>query len=138
MGAGSNQRFPQRQCLIIRIRDECVQKFTAVAKSGGELIERFQICAGRVSHLQLPNFAEFSRENGMLLGFAADDIDVFQPGPAIKPQVREILPEKSEAFAEKEDRDQRENNDRDQRIAAEECFDRCLGRQATTARSIIG
>jgi hypothetical protein len=46
----------------------------------------------------------------------------------IKSKVRQVLSEESETFPEKENRDQREDNDRNQRIAAEERLDPLLER----------
>ena len=47
----------------------------------------------------------------MRIGLLAHDIDVFQSSLAIEPDVGQVLSEKSEALAEKENRDERENND---------------------------
>ena len=60
----------------------------------------------------------------MLRGLGADDVDVFQAGPAIKPQIGQILAEKSKAFSKKKNRDQRQNDDRDERVTAEKGLDR--------------
>ena len=109
--------------MIVGVRDQCIQKLAAVAEVGGELIECSEICAGHVAHFKLPDLAEFARECGVLLRLIANDVDIFQAGVAIEPEARQILPEKSKAFAKKKDRNQGEDNDRDQRVAAEERFD---------------
>src|SRR5436853_7225842 len=70
----------------------------------------------------------------MLLRFTANDVDVFQSRAAIKTEIREILSEKSDALAEKKNRDQREHDNRDQRVASEEGFDQRLARQPPPAR----
>ena len=55
-----------------------------------------------------------------------DDIHIFKAGLPIKSKVRQVLSKESETFPEKENRDQREDNDRNQRIAAEERLDPLL------------
>jgi len=69
----------------------------------------------------------------MRLSLGADDVDVFQTGAAIEPKVRQILTEKSKALAKEENCDQRQDNDCDKRIAAEEPFDRRFCGQPMTA-----
>ena len=58
----------------------------------------------------------------------ANDVDVFEAGLTVEPQVRQVLPEEAEAFAKKKNRDQREDDDRDERIPAEENLDGLLDR----------
>ena len=64
----------------------------------------------------------------------ANDIDVFEARLAVEPQVREVLPKKPEAFAEKKNGDQRENDDRDERVPAKERLDGLLNRVLGAAR----
>jgi hypothetical protein len=54
---------------------------------------------------------------------APDDIDVFEAGLAIEPKVRQVLSEEAETFAKKENRDQGEDDDRNESVAAEERLD---------------
>jgi hypothetical protein len=54
---------------------------------------------------------------------AANDVHIFEAGLTIKPKVREVLSEKAKTLAEEEDRDQGEDDDRNERVAAEKCLD---------------
>jgi hypothetical protein len=47
----------------------------------------------------------------------AHDVDVFETGAAIQPDVAQILPEKPETFAEKKDGDEPQNDNGDERVA---------------------
>ena len=69
----------------------------------------------------------------MGLGLTADDVHIFQTGATIEPKVRQILTKKSKALAKEENCDQRQDNDCDKRIAAEEPFDRRFCGQPMTA-----
>ena len=60
----------------------------------------------------------------MTLGLIPNDVDVFQTGAAIEPKIRQVLAEKSKALAKEENCDQGEDHNRNQRVAAEERFDR--------------
>ena len=59
----------------------------------------------------------------MLFGFRSNDVDVFETRLPIQPQIRQILAEKTEALAKKENSNQRQNDDGNERIAAEESSD---------------
>ena len=125
----------QRARLIAEIRDETVQLSRRIAEGAGKLIEWrergvdwFGAGPGELRHPRLAQaqFAQAARKGGVLLGTSADNIDIFQPGGAVEPQIGEILPKEAIAFAEKENCDQREDDDRDQGIAAEVSFDQLL------------
>ena len=60
----------------------------------------------------------------MLLGLRSNDIDVFEASGAIEPQIAQVFPEKTEAFAEQENGDQSEDHNRDDRIATEKVLNR--------------
>src|SRR5437016_8642795 len=66
----------------------------------------------------------------MGVGGVTHDIDVFEPGAAIQPDVTQILPEKPETFAEKKDGDEPENDNGDERVAAEKGLDEIVGAPA--------
>ena len=59
----------------------------------------------------------------MSVGRVPHNIDVFETGPTIKADVGQILPEKSETFAEKKDCDEPENNNGDERVAPKKALD---------------
>ena len=119
-------------------------RFSAVSlKVGRELIE------GRESGVDLferdlpffhgANFAQtdlaqLARERLMLGGNRANDIDVFEAGLAVETKVRQVLAEESEAFAEKENGDQGEDDDGDERVAAEEGLDALFDGRLRPAR----
>ncbi|HEX8490192.1 MAG TPA: hypothetical protein VF626_04170, partial [Chthoniobacterales bacterium] len=69
----------------------------------------------------------------MFCGNAADDVDVFKPGVPIEPEVGEVLTEKSEAFAEKENRDQGEDDHGYEGVAAEKRLNALLDRSLSAA-----
>jgi len=60
----------------------------------------------------------------------AHDVDVFETGAAIQPDVAQILPEKPEPFAEKKDGDERENDNGDERVAPKKGLDEIVGAPA--------
>jgi hypothetical protein len=64
------------------------------------------------------------------IGGVTHDIDVFEAGVAIQPDVAQILSEKSETFAEKKDSDEPENNNGDERVTPEEGLDEIVGTPA--------
>ncbi len=66
----------------------------------------------------------------MSVGRFAHDVDVFETGAAIQPDVAQILPEKPETFAEKKDGDERQNDNGDERVAAEKGLDEIVGAPA--------
>src|SRR5260370_24707693 len=115
-----------------RVRNERVQKSSAVAKCRGKLIEGLEAAAARNgSRFLQPDLAQLARKGRMGLGLSTDDVHIFQSGATIEPKVRQVLTEKSETLAKKETRDQRAHDDRNQRVAAAEGFDRRFGRQST-------
>src|SRR4029077_11341385 len=123
------------QRLIIRVGNKRVQKVAGVTERARELIER---CERRVPRLRThslqSDIAQLTRERSMFARLRADDVDVLQAGVTIESQVAEVLTEKAEAFAKKKNRDQRQNDDRDQRVTAEECLDGSFSGYATTPR----
>ena len=58
------------------------------------------------------------------------DIDVFETGAAIQPDVAQILSEKPETFAEEKDGDEPKNDDGDERVAPKKGFDKIVGTPA--------
>jgi len=64
------------------------------------------------------------------VGRVAHDVDVFETGAAIQPDVAQILPEKPEALTEKKDRDERQNDDGDERVAPEKGLNEMVGTPA--------
>jgi hypothetical protein len=64
------------------------------------------------------------------VGRVAHDVDVFETGVAVQPDVTQILPEKSEPFAEKKDGDERQHDNGDERVAAEKGLDEIVGAPA--------
>ena len=73
----------------------------------------------------------------MLLGLRSNDIDILEAGGAIEPQAAQVFAEKTETFAEEENRDQGEDDDRDDRVAAEEIFDRSLDQAPAAAARLL-
>ena len=69
----------------------------------------------------------------MSVGRVAHDVDVFETGATIQPDVTQILPEKSEPFAEKKDGDERQNDNGDERVATEKALMKSSARQRRTA-----
>jgi hypothetical protein len=60
----------------------------------------------------------------------AHDVDVFETGTAIQPDVAQILPEKPETFAEKKDGDERQDDNGDERVAPKKGLDEIVGAPA--------
>ena len=73
-----------------------------------------------IERLAQPDIAQRARKRFMFLRNGANDIDVFETGLPIEAKVGQVLSEESETFAEKKNRDQREDDDGDERVAAEE------------------
>ena len=115
-----------------------------VAEGGGELIERRErgvdLFERRISlfhraHFAQPDLAQAcARALRASAETRANDIDIFETGLAIEPKVGQVLPEESETFAEKENGDQREHDDGDERVAAEERLDALLDGRLRAAR----
>jgi hypothetical protein len=61
----------------------------------------------------------------------AHDVDVFETGAAIQPDVAQILPEKPETFAEKKDGDERQDDNGDERAAPKKRLNEIVGTPAT-------
>src|ERR1043165_6057666 len=78
------------------------------------------------TELPQPDLAQFSRKRFVVRLPGANDVHVFQARLAVEPQVRQVLPEESEALAKKKDRDEGENDDSDERVPAEERLDDLL------------
>ena len=132
--------FLQRAGLLRQVGNETVQILRGIAEPGRELIERRErrgdLVRGDIpffhrADFAQPNVAQLSRQRFVLRRDPANDVDVFEPGLPKESQVREVLAEEPEAFAEKENRDQGEHDDGDEGVAAEEgldaLFDRHLG-----------
>jgi hypothetical protein len=60
----------------------------------------------------------------------AHDVDVFETGASIQPDVTQILPEKPEPFAEKKDGDERQNDNGDERVAPKKRLNEIVGAPA--------
>ena len=60
----------------------------------------------------------------MFLGFGANDVDILESSLPIDPKISQILSEKTRAFAEKKNRDEGENENRDKSVPAEVELDR--------------
>ena len=109
-----------------------MQILRRIAEAGRELIEgnqrgvdffKRQIPLLHRAHLAQTDLAQLSRKRFVLGRNAPDDVDVFEPGLPIKPKVRQVLPEESKTFAKEKNRDQGEDDDGDERVAAEERLD---------------
>jgi hypothetical protein len=120
-----------------------VQILRGIAETGGELIEgrerRVDLVRRDIPFFHRADFAEanlaqLSRKRFVLRCGVPNDVDVFETGLTIEPQVRQVLAEESEAFAEKKDRDQRQHDDRDERVPTEEKLDALLDDRLRTAR----
>ena len=127
--------FLQTHRLVIQIGDEPVQFIARIAKGGRKLIEGSkrglrllvaQAVLCQAFEFAQPDQVERSGERGVLLGLCSNDVDVFEAGGAIEAQVAQVFPEKTETFAEQENRDQSEDHDRDDRVTAEEILNRAL------------
>src|ERR1043165_2696813 len=86
------------------------------------------------TELPQPDLAQLSRQRFVVRLPGANDVHVFQARLPIEPQVRQVLPEESEAFAEKEDRNEREHKCGDERVPAEERLDDLLNRVLRVTR----
>ena len=127
--------FLQTHRLVIQIGNEPVQLVARITESGRKLIKRCerglrllvaQAALGQAFEFAQPDLVERPGERGVLLGLRSNDIDILEAGGAIESQVAQVFPEKTETFAEQENRDQREDDDRDDRVAAEEILNRSL------------
>ena len=127
--------FLQTHRLVIQIGDEPVQVVARITEGGRKLIERCerglrllvaQAALRQAFEFAQPDLVERPGERGVLLGLRSNDVDIFEAGGAIEAEVAQVFPEKTETFAEQENRDQREDDDRDDRVAAEEILDRAL------------
>src|SRR5262249_30518075 len=93
--------------------------------------------AGSRSHLLEPDVAELTRESRLLVGLRPDDVHVFEASLPVQSQIREILPEKTEALANEENRDQRQDDDGNERVAAKESFDGRFGSSPLESRRAL-
>ena len=73
----------------------------------------------------------------MRIGLLPHNVDVFESSLAIESDIGQVLSEKSEAFAEKKNGDEREDDDGDESVAAEEKLDRLVGRNITRACGVL-
>src|SRR5437588_3876587 len=62
----------------------------------------------------------------MSVGCVTHDVDIFETGAAIQPDVAQILPKKAESFAEKKDGDERQHDNGDEGVAAEKCLNKIV------------
>src|SRR5215510_9289952 len=98
--------------------------FAGVAKFICKLIEFFERrLVGPGSRLLKSDVAELTRESRLLFGLRPNDVHVFEARLPIQPQIRQILPEKTEALAKEENGNQRQYNDGNKRVAAKESPD---------------
>ena len=74
-------------------------------------------------HLLQPDVAELTRQSRLLVDFRPNDVHVFETRLPIQPQIRQILTEKTEALAKEENRNQRQYDDGNERVAAKESSD---------------
>src|SRR5947209_7849616 len=70
----------------------------------------------------------------MFCAYRANNVDIFQTGLPIQTQVRQVLAKETEAFTEKKDRDQSQDDHSDERVAAEERLDSVFDRGLSAAR----
>ena len=77
-----------------------------------------------------PDLVERSGKRGMALGLRPNDIDIFQTRGSVNPQVVQVFAKESEAFAAEKNRDQREHDDGDDCVAAEEISNALLDQSA--------
>src|SRR5256714_14409391 len=112
-----------------------MQTVRGVAEARRELIERSEsdldlverhVFLLHAAKLAQPDLVQFPRERVVIRRDATNDIDVFETGLPVEPQVRQVLPEEPESFPEKEDRDQGEDDNGDERVPAEECLNASL------------
>ena len=130
--------FLQGARLVGQVGDDAVQILGRIAESGRELIEgrergvdlfERRVAFFHRSHFAQPDLAQVARERFVLGRNGANDIDVFETSLAIEAKVGQVLTKESETFAEKENRDQGEDDDGDQRVAAEKRLDALLERR---------
>src|SRR5207237_10806921 len=122
--------------LFGRVRYQSVYPFAGVAKFICKLIEFFESrLVGARSHLLKPDVAEFTRERRLFVGLRPNDVHVFEARLPVQPQIREVLPEKTEPLAKEENRNQRQHDDGDERVAAEESPDGRFGGSSPVSRS---
>jgi len=79
-----------------------------------------QAALGQAFEFAQPDLVERAGELGVFLGLGSNDVDVLEAGGAIESEVAQVFPEKTETFAAQKNRDQREDDDRDDCVAAEE------------------
>ena len=70
----------------------------------------------------------------MSVSRVAHDVDVFETGATIQPDVAQILPEKPETFAEKKDGDEPENDNGNEGVAPEKRLDEVVGAPAANGQ----
>lgn len=67
--------------------------------------------------------AELAAEGGVVLGLAAEDVDVLEAGAAVHFEVLAVARDEAGGFAEKGEDDEQEDDDGDGGVALEEEFD---------------
>ena len=82
-----------------------------------------------MAKLPQPQVRQIARERGVVILLRADEIDVFQPSLAVNRQVLPVLAEEPGPFPEEKVGDEREDDNRDNRVAAEEHADAIIETQ---------
>jgi len=118
------------------------QWFDGVAILPGEFVKARQCgvgsgqrelpLVGEIVELPHPQIRKVTGQRRMVVLLGADDVDVFQTGLAVDLEVLVVLAEKSRPLAKQKVRDQREDDDRYHRVAAEKDFDAIVEGQAET------
>ncbi len=80
---------------------------------------------------------EVAGERGVVVLLRADEIDVFEAGLAVDGEVVLVLPEEGGTLAEQEKGDERQDDDGDERVAAEEALDALVQRQPEEAGALL-
>src|SRR5205814_1072699 len=77
-----------------------------------------------------PGQVQSAGKGSVSVARVAHEVDVFEPGAAIQPDITQILPEKPETFAEKKDGDERQNDNGDERVAPKKGLNEIVGAPA--------
>ena len=70
----------------------------------------------------------------MFLRLGTNDVDVFQAHRAVNAQVAQVCAEETKTFTAEKNRDQREHDNGDERVAAKEKLNAALDQSARAAR----
>ena len=126
-------RVAQGHGLIARVGDQSAQFSSGFAKFVRKLIELLRVTAGSVSKRLI--WCSQRPKSSVVVGLHAHDVDVFKSGTPIQPQIVQVLAEETEALAKEKDRDQGEDDDRDQGVAAKETLDDSFRGKTAPARA---